>query len=470
MNDETNSVPDTNPEHTTQGDINSRGRVVPAPASAGLPAGVRHVRGETLGVEDVEPWPESVDGRVLLDELRGVMERFVVLPKWAAETLALWVVHTYAYHLRNVSTYLGIESPQKRCGKTTLLSVLSELVNRPVVAANISPPAFFRVIEETRPTLLIDEADTFLAGNDELRGILNAGYSRKTAYVVRVSAVRNTPLRNSECEMRNDENKGISPPTLGSFGAASQGSEGSRLARFSCWCPKVMAAIGRLPETLADRCIVICMQRKTAQEQCERLRNLKSEELRRKCARFAQDNQERITGAQPELPEGLNDRAADIWEPLLALADLAGGDWPQLARQAAMSLNATAQESNPIASLLAELAIAFVEADSDHLFSRSLVAALNASPDRPWAELNRGKPVTELWLAQQLRPFGIRPRTCRIGEERAKGYVLEDFRETFRRYVPPSTARALMAESAEQEPGEDGCGKMTNVKWPKNFQ
>src|SRR5262245_32075591 len=114
------------------------------------------------------------------------MRRFVVLPRCAAETLALWVVHTYAFGLRDVSTYLGIESPEKRCWKTTLLGVLSKLVQRPVAAANISSPAFFRVIEEMGPTLLIDEADTFLSGNEELRGILNAGYSRETAYVIRM--------------------------------------------------------------------------------------------------------------------------------------------------------------------------------------------------------------------------------------------------------------------------------------------
>lgn len=103
------------------------------------------------------------------------MRRFIVLPKWVPETFALWILHTYAFELRDVSTYLGIESPEKRCGKTTLLTLLGRLVNRPVAAANISSSAFFRVIQETRPTLLIDEADTFLQGNDELRGILNAG-------------------------------------------------------------------------------------------------------------------------------------------------------------------------------------------------------------------------------------------------------------------------------------------------------
>src|SRR5438874_2310465 len=140
-----------------------------------------------VAVAEVEPWPEAVDGGALLDGLRQEASRFVVLPAWGKEALALFTLHTYAYELRDVSTYLGIESPQKQCGKTTLLTVLSELVNRPVVSSNVSPPALFRVIEELRPTLLIDEADTFLKGNDEFRGILNSGYSRKTAFVLRVA-------------------------------------------------------------------------------------------------------------------------------------------------------------------------------------------------------------------------------------------------------------------------------------------
>jgi len=146
------------------------------------------------------PWPEPVDGKLLLEELARLLRRFLVLPKWGAETLALWTLHSYAFQLRNVSTYLGIESPEKQCGKTTLLTVLSELVHRPEVAANISTPAFFRVIEETQPTLLIDEADTFLQGNDQLRGILNSGYSRKTAYVVSLPICPTArPISGSRC-------------------------------------------------------------------------------------------------------------------------------------------------------------------------------------------------------------------------------------------------------------------------------
>ena len=110
----------------------------------------------------------------------------MVLPEWAVEAVVLWIVHTYAFALRGVTTYLGIESPEPRCGKSTLLDVLGLLVNRPVRTANISPPAFFRVIDELQPALLIDEADTFLY-SEELRGVLNAGYQRSGGHVVRVT-------------------------------------------------------------------------------------------------------------------------------------------------------------------------------------------------------------------------------------------------------------------------------------------
>jgi putative DNA primase/helicase len=206
-----------------------------------------------------------------------------------------------------------------------------------------------------------------------------------------------------------------------------------------------MAAIGRLPETLADRCIVIRMQRKTAVEDCERLRLLDALPLRRKCARFVLDHGAAIASARPELPDTLNDRAGDIWEPLLAVADLAGGAWPEKGRQAAMALAANAQESSPIGALLLDILVCFVLFKSERIFSRDLVANLNAFQNRPWAEIRNGKPITDLWLSQQLRPYGIRPRTIWIGENQAKGYKQEDFKEVFRRYIPASEVEELMA-------------------------
>lgn len=426
----------------------------------------RPIRSQSLlHLPPVEPWPEPVDGEVLLEELSQPLRRVVVLPRWAEETLALFVLHSYAFELRDVSTYVGIESPEKRCGKTTLMIVLSELVNRPEVAANISSPAFYRMIEETQPTLFIDEVDTYLRGNAPLRGILNAGYSRKMAYVVRVAneSVERGELGDERSRAKRPKSK----------------VKGSRLARFSCWCPKVMATIGRLPDTLEDRCIVIRMQRKTPKEQCERLKNLEPvvTALRRKCARFVLDHGPEIARARPAIPASLNDRAADIWEPLLALADLAGGKWPAVARQAAAGLTARMQETNPIGALLLDLWILFLGSGVDRLFTHTLVARLNDLADRPWAEMRNGKEITDRWLAKQLNPYEVRPRTIRIKEVTAKGYVLEDFDEVFRRYIPASEVKAFLADSEGdaagdqrsevRDPGPEGGEEKTDAKAPR---
>jgi len=479
--------------------------------------GPRTRRRTTTISSEVEPWPEAVDGLALLDALRDMVKRFVVVPAWAVETLALWILHTFAYELRDVSTYIGIESPERQCGKTTLLTVLSELVNRPVVSSNVSPPALFRAIEELRPTLLIDEADTFLKGNDEFRGILNAGYTRKTAFVLRVA----NQVRSAECGVRNveeeendtsprlgkssklqnpssretpnlktqipdtseendtspqpsprggegvkedrmlrNENTSPRPSPLGGEGEEARNG-GSRLARFSCWCPKVMCSIGHLPDTLADRCIVIRMQRKRADEPCERLRNLETKVLKQQCARFVLDYAEAIAAARPEMPASLNDRASDIWEPLLTLADLAGGHWPDTARKAAVSLSTTAQQSNPIGSLMLDMFILFAEEKVERMFTRKLIDGLMRFSDRPWQEMagvrqttarqGNGKEITGPWLSRLLRPYGIRPRTVWIGESSAKGYVLDEMIEILRRYVSRSDLEALKAEWAEED-------------------
>src|SRR5437867_1340469 len=213
-----------------------------------------------LNLPPVVPWPEPVNGNTLLHEIRQFLSLFVVLPMWAAEILTLWIVHTYAYELRQVATYIGIESPKERCGKTTLMTLLSELVDRPEPAANISSPAFYRAIEELRPALLIDESDTLLPGNAQLRGILNSGYTLKMAYVLRVTNER----------LEDDTSPSPSPQS----GEGGRRKRASRLARYSCFGPKAIAQIGRLPETQADRCIVLRLQRKLPTEPCERLRDL----------------------------------------------------------------------------------------------------------------------------------------------------------------------------------------------------
>lgn len=391
--------------------------------------------------EEEEPWPEAVNGAELLEEIARNIERFVVLGKWVIEAVSLFVLHSYAFHLRDAVAYLGIESPEHRCGKSTLLDVLGLLVRGPERAANISPSALFRVIAETQPTLLIDEADTFLK-NDELKGILNSGYQRRGAYVVRVSSeVSNcgTAAGNGGNGKVNGEGDGEGP------------GGSSRLVRFSCWCPKAIARIGRLPQTLADRCIVFVMQRKLPGETCDRLKELDAKKLRQMCARFVQDHAEEISQAQPAVPAGLNDRAADIWEPLLALADLAGGDWPERARKAAVGLSGRAQEGDPMGTLLMDLLEFFMRSGQERVFTRTMADWLNLSEDRPWMTLRKGGKVTAQWLGQQLHAFGLRPKTMRIGDQRGKGYEYSQMQEVFRRYVPRGEVEELKEEVKEQK-------------------
>jgi hypothetical protein len=368
-------------------------------------------------VMQVEPWPEPVNGMLLLDSLRQLFTQCVILPNWVPELLPLFVLHTYAYHLRDVSVYLGIESPLKRCGKTTLLSLLLRLINRPVVGANVSSSSFFHVIQDLKPTLMIDEADRFLKARPELQGILNAGYTPDTAIVIRMG-----------------------PPAPGSKAS-------SAVNYFSVWCPKVIAQIGHLPDTLADRSIVFRMQRKIPTEQCQRIRGLNTLDLRRQCARFVLDHAQAITNARTEIPDPLNDRAADIWEPLFVLADLVGGDWPKRARDAAVGLAGSLEESNPAGSLLLDIFVAFTLQQAQRLFTRDLLENLKRrSSGRPWMEVRNGKEINDIWLARQLRPFGIRPITLWIGENLAKGYRFDQFRDAFKRYISKADLDAFSAE------------------------
>jgi hypothetical protein len=188
------------------------------------------------------------------------------------------------------------------------------------------------------------------------------------------------------------------------------------------------------------------------------LRKLKPGDLRRRCARFVLDHAEAIGAGEPEIPVELNDRAGDIWEPLLVLADLAGGRWPDLARQAAMGVAGGAEENNPIGALLLDIYLIFINRNAERLFSRKLVESLNYQRDPPWVELRKGKELTELSLAKLLRGYGVRPRTIWVGECSAKGYVKDDFTEVFGRYITKWQAKALLEEvvAAAKPPKPEG--------------
>jgi putative DNA primase/helicase len=235
----------------------------------------------------VEPWNAEVSGSKLLEDIEKVFRRYIVLPDGAGTALALWTLHAWTMDAGDVSPFIVLVSPTKRCGKTSALIVLFYLTPRSELASNISASALFRYIEEVRPTLLIDEADSFMKDNEEMRGILNSGHTKTAAHVI-----------------RNIEVNGEHKPR-----------------RFSTWAPKAIATIRALADTLEDRAIVVQLQRKPKAASVVRLRKRDSDEfafLRRQAARWADDNFSRLTDPEPHIPEALNDRAADNWPPLQA--------------------------------------------------------------------------------------------------------------------------------------------------------
>jgi hypothetical protein len=362
--------------------------------------------GEALIFPKRAQWPEKVDGAELLNELARTFCKFIVLPKHADDALALWIAFTYFADVASVAPILAAVSPEKRCGKTSLLGLLSRLAHRPLAASSISPAALFRAVEKWSPTLLIDEADAFLRDNEELRGILNSGHTRETAFVIRAVGV------GDDFEPR----------------------------RFSTWGPKAIALIGTLPDTLTDRSIVVELRRKHASERVEKLRRAGDlEPIERRCLRFANDHREAIRAARPGIPEELHDRAGDNWEPLLAIADAAGGDWPVKARKAASVLSGLTPDGDSVkVELLTDIRRLLTGRllDCASVGSGELVNLLTEDKTGRWAEFSRGKALTQRQLARLLRPFGITPGTVRLDTETAKGYSVEAFADAFARYTP----------------------------------
>ncbi|MHB9052872.1 MAG: DUF3631 domain-containing protein [Thermoleophilia bacterium] len=382
--------------------------------------------GTDVMFDEDEPWPWPVsDGAALLDELAATFSRYLALPDHGAVTSSLWTVFSHALAAFSVSPILALLSPEKQCGKSTTIDVLRHLVPRPLPSGNITASALFRAVEQWRPTLFIDEADTFLKNSEELRGIINCGHTRGMAYVVRTTG-----------EGANMEPK-----------------------KFSTWAAKVIAMIGRPPDTIEDRSIILWLRRKGPRETVERIRidHLPEEtsNIYRKAARWAADNLEEPKDSDPHMPADLSShRAADNWRPFVAIADLTGGEWPELAREAAVAISGSAgnDDSSARVMLLADIRQIFRDKETDRLFSADMVVALNQMEDRPWPEWKRGNPLSVTSLSRLLKPFGIKPKKLRIETETKQGYELEHFFESFSRYLPSEPEHPEQpADRAENE-------------------
>jgi hypothetical protein len=368
-------------------------------------------QGRAFSFEPLEPWSEAVKGAELLDEICGAISQYIVLSSDGVSTLALWALHTHCFDCFAHSPRAAIISPEKGCGKTTTLDVLGCLVARPLPTSNATVSAIFRIVELATPTLLIDEADTFLKENDELRGILNTGH-RRGGQVTRTVGDDHEP----------------------------------RL--FSTWAPAAIAMIGRLPDTLNDRSVIISLRRRKLSERIESFRSDRADHLRtlqRKMARWAQDHQQQLASSDPPMGDLFN-RSADNWRPLFAVADAASGEWPSRVRKVAgNAIAAMAEESNNM-QLFGDIKWIFDGCPDDEqspnpidrVASGELVERLIKIEGRPWAEWKSGKPLSQNSLARLLGRFGIISGTIRLASgQTAKGYYRTAFDDAFDRYLAP---------------------------------
>jgi hypothetical protein len=285
------------------------------------------------------------------------------------------------------------------------------LVARPLSAANTTSSFLFRAISVWGPTLLIDEADTFIKQNDDLKGLVNAGHTRSSAFVGRTVAVGDTH-----------------EPRL-----------------FPVWGAKAFAGIAlerHLPDATMSRGIIITLRRKMPHEKVERLRHANKEvfqSLTPKLARFAMDYAEQVRSARPSLPEELGDREQDNWEPLIAIASCAGPDWVERATRAALKLHRMAQSNHSTGSeLLADIQEILEHKKTFKISTVDLIDSLVADEEKGWATYNRGKPLTPRQLAKQLSAYGIQPKTVRMTYGTPKGYDADQFADAFARYLQPA--------------------------------
>jgi hypothetical protein len=386
-------------------------------------------------IESAPDW-RPAGGAEILESAMKLIRRFVSVTDAQARAGALWVAHTHAFDAADCTPYLAINSAEKQSGKTRLLEVLRLLVSRPWFTGRVTAAVLTRKIDAAHPTLLLDESDAAFAGEKEyaeaLRGILNTGYRRL----------------------------GVASCCVGK--GAEMGYKD-----FSTFCPKAIAGIGKLPDTVADRSIPIRLKRARRGE-VERFREREAQreasEIAAKLGAWCAVNLEKLRQTQPDIPANLSDRQADCCEPLLAVADLAGGDWPEAARKAIVTLcgEAQAEDQSSGVRLLQDVRGIFAERQVDEISSAELSEALAQIETSPWGEWSKGKPISTAKLARLLKPFEVYPDRIGDRDSRIRGYKVSQFQDAFSCYL----ACESVHPSATREDSGDGKGFRPSTEMP----
>ena len=403
--------------------------------------------GQALEWPEPEAWPDPVDGAALLAGIAATIRRHVYAPAGAVDSVVLWAAMTWIHPRLDISPFLILTSPTKRCGKSLLLEIVAEFVHRPFPTSNATPAALFRTIEQDAPTLLLDEADRAFAGpqaNPELTGIINSSQRRRLAAVTR-------------CVGDNHEPR-----------------------RFVTWCPKALAGIGELPDTIIDRSVVIHMERKPSSVRLPGWRDrdrAEIERLRRQLARWTNDHAGQILEARRRLafPSGLKDRARDGWEALLAIGEVAYGEWAGdggRAWAACEHVSARGDGAPDDGELLVlDMHQVFTEAgDPDALPTSRVLGALHEMEDRPWGDWKGRGPMKAQTLAFLLKRFGVRPQDVWVAEQEKvlKGYKRETFAYIWEQYGAVEAARSREPRAAIDDFADSGSRGEMNASRPEN--
>jgi hypothetical protein len=367
------------------------------------------------GANDVRSLiPKPLGTAELLNQCRRWVHRYSVVSQAQGNVLAAWIMLTWSVDAFDLVPYLHVTAPEKQCGKSRLLEVLAAVVNRPWFTGRVTAAVLARKVDQDKPTLLLDEMDAAVGSGDEyaeaVRGILNVGFMRNGKVSICVGKGADISFRD-----------------------------------LTCFGPKAFAGIGKIPDTVADRSIVIAMRRKRESETVERFRERdvrqQAKPITEALKRWAGVHVKALREARPELPDELSDRQQDISESLIAIADLAGGKWPMLMRSSLLDVfgSAASEDGSQGVMLLRDIRDVFETRtgfDEDRISSVDLVENLCSLEGRPWADWNHGKGMTANNLARKLKDFGIYPSAIRFNSGVAKGYSKDLFEDAWERYCP----------------------------------
>lgn len=394
-------------------------------------------------IDEIEEWSEPVNGNEIAKEVEQIIKEHIILSDEFSFAATIWIIGTYCFDAFSVFPSLLITSATMRCGKSTLLRILHALAHKALTTSNITPAVIFRVIELLKPTLLIDELDSFGNHNEELRNIINSSHTKDTAFVFRMTG----------------DGKNLEPQ------------------RFSTWSPVCIGMIGKPKPTIIDRSIIISLKRKLLKDKTKKLKIdiiKQLEPIRQKLKRWANDNFSAIKSLIDSeglvLPSYGNDRAVDNWTPLFAIAEILGSEWVQKLKVAYQQLNSVEDEETITTMLLKDIRNIFEEINSNKIHSQHLINKLLGLTELGWGEIRQGKGITPSWLAKTLKHFGITSKQIRVNEINKNGYLLTDFEDAFNRYLPEppiQNSTTLQASTGKASSGFQNSTEANGVEFQK---